>query len=87
MKFESFCFQANTSLISFDDTPLPSKAKAVAASPFNWAAPASSKSFDDLPLPTNKNSAPIGFSQIAQRSKSSSICFGSQVQIETSKTA
>jgi hypothetical protein len=51
----------------------------VAKSPFDWAAPAPAKSFDDMPIPTAaKLCQPIGFSQIAQRSKSSSICFGGQ---------
>jgi len=50
---------------------------------FSTLAPAV-KSFDDMPLPTAKTNAPaaaIGFNQIAQKSKSSSICFGSQVCI------
>ena len=38
-------------------------------------------SFDNMPLPTaNRNT--YGFSQIAQRSKGSSICFGSEVKAD-----
>ena len=65
---------------SFDEAPLPVK-PAATPSPFDWATPAQppAKSFDDMPLPTaNRNT--YGFSQIAQRSKGSSICFGSEVK-------
>ena len=72
-----FCLTHQVNPIrSFDDKPLPSAAKP-AQSPFDWGAPPAAKSFDDMPIPTAaKASQPIGFSQIAQRSKGSSICFG-----------
>ena len=58
---------------------MPSASAAKTAS-FDWAAPATTKSFDDMPIPTAAAAAKssIGFTQIAQRSKGSSICFGGE---------